>query len=65
MGLHRLLQRAFAQLYGYDVSNSGSRTSKYDSVSGNLGGDDCALAALSAANMIDLHFKLKGARDMF
>lgn len=56
MGLHRLLQRGFASLFGYKRTLSNADT------------DDIAIASeysaamLEANSLKELHFKMKGAR---
>ena len=65
MGVHRLLQRAFARLYGYTLPPQDLDQQVVPSdlgyVNTSLSDQDLA-AALGAQNMTDLHFKLKGAR---
>ena len=62
--MHRLLQRAFARLYGYhlpgqDTADSRRLTSWLLSPDPD---EDYKAAALAAQNMTDLHYKMKGAR---
>ena len=62
--MHRLLQRAFASLYGYCLPGQDSPDSRR-LTSWTLcpeSGKDYTAAALEAQNMKDLHYKMKGAR---
>lgn len=66
MCLHRLLQRGYAQLYGYTLPppTQSSDLLKRQECSDDLAVQcsDYATAALVAANMAELNFKMKGVR---
>lgn len=67
MCLHRLLQRGYAQLYGYKIpslSLAGSTRLEDPSDADALALSEYASAVLVAENMADLNYKMKGARTM-
>ena len=65
MGLHRLLQRAFARLYKYDLPQDPVPDAQSSSDAPPLSDfDDYMDGVLAAENMKGLHHKLKGARVM-
>lgn len=65
MGVHRLLQRAFARLYGYSLPPAQSARDEFMADMCSVPNmDDYTTAALSASSMADLHFKVKGARHL-
>lgn len=69
MGVHRLLQRAFARLYGYHLPKSNSHDGFHQPLEGQGGQvlvspEDDLSSILTAGNLKDLHYKLKGARPL-
>ena len=69
MGVHRLLQRAFARLYGYKLPPQDSLVQEQEASSdigrSSLTSSDYESSVLVAHSMADLNYKLKGARFLF
>ena len=62
MSCHRLLQRGFARLYGYNLSATDKPVASDGVPADSTCLTEFSESAMMAENMKDLHYKMKGAR---